>query len=199
VAQFEELLRALSRQRGTVGRNYSVYLLENAKASSVAQTLQQVFRRVPTSWRSTGGSVVFVPDDRLNAIVAYATRADRATIESLIKVLDTSEVPESLAADRMHLIPIKNTSAARIEQILRDMFRNQVEALSVEATTNSLVVMASDPLVEEITRVVNTLDEAAGSDPSRNVTIVPLKKASSDRVQKALDVILKSGAGGKRR
>jgi hypothetical protein len=79
------------------------------------------------------------------------------------------------------------------------MFKNQVEALSVEATTNSLVVMASDPLVEEITRVVNTLDEAAGSDPSRNVTIVPLKKASSERVQKALDVILKNGTAGKRR
>ena len=192
LAQFEELLRALTRQRGTVGRNYSVYLLENARASSVAQTLQQVFRRTSAGWRSAGGPVVFVPDDRLNAIVAYAGRADRAAIEALIKVLDTSEPPDSLAADRMHLIPVKNTDAARIEQILRDMFRNQVEALSVEATTNSLVVMASAPLVEEIKRVVNTLDEAAGSDPSRNVSIVPLKKASSERVQKALDVILKS-------
>jgi hypothetical protein len=199
LAQFEELLRALSRQRGMVGRNYSVYLLENAKATSVAQTLQQVFRRTSAGWRSTSGSVVFVPDDRLNAVVAYASRADRAAIEALIKVLDTSEVPDSLAADRMHLIPVKNTDAARIEQILRDMFRNQVEALSVEATTNSLVVMASEPLVEEITRVVNTLDEAAGSDSSRNVSIVPLKKASSERVQKALDVILKNNTGRRQR
>jgi len=199
LAQFEELLRALTRQRGTVGRNYSVYLLENAKASSVAQTLQQVFRRTTGGWRSTAGSVVFVPDDRLNAIVAYAGRADRAAIEALIKVLDTSEPPDSLAADRMHLIPVKNTDASRIEQILRDMFRNQVEALSVETTTNSLVVMASAPLVEEIKRVVNTLDEAAGSDPSRSVSIIPLKKASSERVEKALDVILKGAAGRRRR
>jgi type II secretory pathway component GspD/PulD (secretin) len=92
----------------------------------------------------------------------------------------------------MHLIPVKNTDAARMEQILQDLFKGQVEAMSVEPTTNSLVVMASRPLVEEITRVVRTLDEAAGSDTSRNVTIVPLKKASSDRVQKALEIILKS-------
>ncbi len=198
LAQFEELLRALSRQRGTVGKNYSVYLLENAKASSVAQTLQQVFRRTTGGWRSTSGSVVFVPDDRLNALVVYASRSDRTAIEALIKVLDTPEPPDSLAADRMHLIPVKNTDAARMERILRDMFHNQLEALSVETTTNSLVVMASAPLVEEIKRVVNTLDGAAGSDPSRSVSIIPLKKANAERVERALDVILKSAPSRRR-
>jgi len=133
-----------------------------------------------------------VPDDRLNAIVAYGNRADRQTIENLVKVLDTAEVPESMTADRMHFIPVKNTSAARIEEIMRTLFRSQVDAFGVEETTNSLVVMGSDPLAEEIGRVVKSLDEAAGSDPSRTVTIVPLRKASSERVQKALDIILKS-------
>jgi hypothetical protein len=192
--QFEELLRALSRQRGVVGRNFTVYLLRYAKATDVAQTLQRVFRTMPGMWRGTSGSVVLVPDERLNAIVAYASRADRATIESLLKILDTSEVPESVSADRLHLIRVKNTSAARIERMLRDLFRNHADAFSVEEATNSVVVMASGQLVDEITRVITMLDEAAGGETSRNVAIIPLKKANAERVEKALDVILKSGS-----
>jgi len=194
LAQFEDLLRALSRQRGPVGRNFSVYLLRNAKADDIAQTLQRLFRTMPTLWRGTSGSVTLVPDQRLNAIVAYAGRADRTTIEALIKILDSAEVPESLGADRLHLIPVKNTNAARIQLILRNLFQGHVDGFGVEETTNSVVVMASAALAEEITRVITTLDEAAGSESSRGVTIVPLRKASSERVEKALDIILKGGS-----
>jgi type II secretory pathway component GspD/PulD (secretin) len=191
LAQFEALLRALSRQRGAIGRNYNIFLLRNAKASAVATTLQQVFRTLPGTYRGPG-SVVVVPDDRLNAIVAYANRTDRATIESLLKVLDTAELPDSLSAERLRLIPIKNTSAEKIMQTLTTMFRSQVEGFSVEDTTNSVVVMAAPQTVEEIKRVANMLDEAAGSESSRSVEVVPLRKVKSDQVEKALDVILRS-------
>jgi len=199
LAQFEELLRALSRQRGVVGRNFTVFLLRNAKATELAPTLQRMFRTTSGLWRGGAGSVILVPDERLNAIVAYAGRADRATIESLVKILDTAEVPESLSADRLHLISVKNTSATKIERTLRDLFKAHAEAFSVEETTNSIVVMASDAMVEEITRVITTLDEAAGGDPARNVAIIPLQKASAERVEKALNVILKSAPPRSRR
>lgn len=199
LAQFEELLRALSRQRGVVGRNFTVFLLRNAKAAELAPTLQRMFRTTSGIWRGGAGSVILVPDERLNAIVAYAGRADRATIESLVKILDTAEVPESLSADRLHLIPVKNTSATKIERTLRDLFSAHAEAFSVEETTNSIVVMASDAMVEEITRVITTLDEAAGGDPARKVAIIPLQKASAERVEKALNVILKNAPPRSRR
>lgn len=199
LAQFEELLRALSRQRGVVGRNFTVFLLRNAKATELAPTLQRMFRTTPGIWRGGAGSVILVPDERLNAIVAYAGRADRATIESLVKILDTAEVPESLSADRLHLIRVENTSAAKIERTLRDLFKAHAEAFSVEETTNSIVVMASEAMVEEITRVITTLDEAAGGDPARKVAIIPLQKASAERVEKALNVILKSAPPRSRR
>ena len=191
LSQFEQLLRALSRQRGVVGRNYTVFLLRHAKASSVAATLQQVFRAMPAPYRSYG-SVVVVPDDRLNAIVAYANRTDRTTIESLLKVLDTDEMPESLAADRLQLIPIKNTGAEKIVETLSAMFRSHVDSFSVEETTNSVVVVASPQTVEEVKRVAATLDEAAGKESARSVEIVSLRKTKSERVEQALEVLLKN-------
>ncbi len=194
--QFEMLLRAMSRQRGTVGRNYNVYLLRNASASSVAATLQQVFRVLPGRAgrrpAASAASGVGVPDARLNAIVAYANRTDRNTIENLIKVLDTAEMPETLDADRLQLIPIKNTSAEKIVQSLKTMFKSYVDGFSVEETTNSVVVMAAPQTVEEIKRVANLLDEAAGGKASREVEIVPLRKLKSAQVEKALQTILKT-------
>ncbi len=190
LSQLEGLLRMLSRQKGAVGRNFNIFILKNAKASEISSTLQRLFRSMTIPGRGTS-SVVLVPDDRLNAIVAYANRTDRATIENLLKILDSAEVPESMAADRLHLIPIKNTSAVQMQAKLQDLFRGQVEALSVEDVTNSVVVMAAEPMVEEIKAVVEVLDKAAGSESSRGVKIIPLKKASSERVEKALDIILR--------
>ncbi len=131
-------------------------------------------------------------------MVAYASRADRATVEALLKVLDSGQVPENLGADRLTLIPVKNTSAERIAQIMREMYKSQADAFSVEQTTNSLVVMAPTALVEEIGRVVQTLDKAAGSESSRGLKIVPLKKINVNRMQKALDILLRESAPGGR-
>ena len=117
--QFETLLRTMSRHRSIVGRNYAVFLLRNAKAPEVAATLQQIFRTrcdvqrrgryvQPQPLVPRLAAVVIVPDERLNAIVAYANRTDRAAIEGLLKVLDSADLPESLVAERLQIIPIEN-------------------------------------------------------------------------------------------
>jgi len=187
--QFEEMLRALAERRGTVGRNYSVYLLRNAKAAEVASTLQRLFRTMPGAERRFGSAIV-VPDERLNAVVVYANRTDRSTIEGLLKVLDSAEVPEALGSQRLTLIPIKNTNAQHIARILRELYRTQSEAFSVEDATNSLVVMAQPALVEEIRQVAERLDEAAGSEAAQGTRIVPLQKTNSQRMQRALNILL---------
>lgn len=186
---FEEMLRALAERRGTVGRNYSVYLLRNAKASEVASTLQRLFRTMPGAERRLGSAIV-VPDERLNAVVVYANRTDRATVEGLLKVLDSAEVPETLGSQRLTLIPIKNTHAQQIARILRELYRAQSEAFSVEEATNSLVVMAQPALVEEIRLIAERLDEAAGSEAAQGTHIVPLQKTNAQRMQRALNVLL---------
>jgi hypothetical protein len=54
--------------------------------------------------------------------------------------------------------------------------------------------MAPAPLLEEIRELVNSLDQAAGENPARQLKIIPLSKVSSSRVQEALDKILNSGS-----
>ncbi len=229
--QFEALLRALSRRMGTGNRSYIVFPLQNAGAVNVSDTLKQLFRE--GGFGVSTGSVVVVPDERLNAVIVHANRADRATVKSLLEVLDSADVPDSLAIKRPTLIPVKNTSAARIEEVIRNVYKTHLTAgagrrpmslpsglpsklastwlqmsaasagplltIDVEEKTNSLVVMAPANLLEEITQLVEKLDRAVLENPSRGVTIIPLKKVNSKRLEKALDLIMDDAAGAKRR
>jgi len=70
--------------------------------------------------------------------------------------------------------------------------------VAVDEGTNSLVVMAPSPLMEEITELANTLDEAAGNNPARRVKIIPLEKTDASRVQRALEQILNTPSSGRR-
>jgi type II secretory pathway component GspD/PulD (secretin) len=135
--------------------------------------------------------VVVVPEDRLNAVIVYANRTDRATVENLLKVLDAADVPENLSADRMSMIPVKSMSAMRMLRMLRDLHPAHAEGLSVEMKTNSLLVMASPEMTDQVKQLVEKLDQAAGGPSSRTIQIVPLKKTSSERVEKALEILMR--------
>ncbi len=215
--QLESLLRSLTEpveSPGELGRNFHVYPLKYTNAVDIADTVEDLFRENRNGWRRSLTPVIIVPDERMNAILVQANRTDRTTIENLLKVLDTDQVPETPEANRPRLIPIKNTDAVRIEQVVREMFRSQLAAgarrrarpgsagwtpqLSVDTVTNSLVVMAPAPLIDDITKLAQSLDETAGSDPARSVTLLRLKNTNAQHVQKALDIILRDRARGRR-
>jgi type II secretory pathway component GspD/PulD (secretin) len=188
--QIDKLLRALTQQRGPIGRNYNVYMLQNANAIGVAAILQNFFRSQYGGRFMRANQVTIVPDERLNAIIAYAGRADRITIENLLDVLDSAEIAQPLAFDRLQFIPVENIPADRMAQVLQELYGTQVGAISVEENTNSLIVMAAPTMVEHLQQVVEKLDEAAGAESDRTVEIISLRNSSSERVEAALNMLL---------
>jgi len=213
--QLESLLRTMSQRGGMAGRNFTVFTLKNTSAARVATTLQQVFR----SGQQTGGlarlvanPVTIVPDERTNSILVQANRSDRSTIENLLKVLDTAEVPDVLAAYKPRTIAIKNTRASRIEQVLRGVFKAQLATgtaaggpagttgstghapeIVVDDVANSLIIRGPSPLVDRIVDFARSLDESAGEELSRGLEIIPLKRTNATRVQAILDAMMKGG------
>ena len=220
--RFEELLRTLLPSTGRIGRNISIFELKHTSAAVAAEKLEELLESTsPFSWRRSGGSVVIVPDERLNTVLVQGSRVDRETAESLLRILDSDEVPATLAAHKPNLIAIKNVDAEQIAEVVRNVFKSQLTPptstsrnrsgrtstasvrmapqVAVDEGTNSLVVMAPSPLKEEIAELANTLDEAAGKDPARRVKIIPLEKADPDRVQRALEQIFSNPSSGRRR
>jgi type II secretory pathway component GspD/PulD (secretin) len=210
--QMESLLRVMARQSGGLapGRNYSIHVLKNAPAAKVAETLQQLFR--PGRGGSLAGlhPVVITADERMNAILVQAGRADRATIESYLKVIDAEETPADASAAKPLTVPLHNAKAARVELMLRTVFKAQLGAKStaagssagpfsaevtVDEVTNSLIITAPPAMAERIAAFARSLDASAGDNAAREIAIVPLKKTNAARVQKILDILLEQPSG----
>ncbi len=210
--QFEELLRTLLPGSAEIGRNISIFELENSNAIEVAERLRELFSSSLSSWRRGTLPVAIVPDERLNTIVVQGSRIDRETIEGLVRVLDSDQGEGA----KPRLIPLRFADAGEVASVIQDVFRSrmtpttsrsrtstsvrrQTPSVAVDEKTNSLVVMATSPLLEEIVELANTLDQTAGENPARRVKIISLKKASASRVEEALQRILNSRSPTTRR
>lgn len=122
VEQFEALLRSLAQSGRTGRREIFVYPLRSASSTTVAELLTRMFRE--TGFRDV--PVTVEADQRLNAVIVAAGRNDRAAIERLLKQLDSEDIPETLVANRPTLIPVRNTSAVRIETVLQSVYKTQL-------------------------------------------------------------------------
>jgi hypothetical protein len=205
IEQMESLLRSLSPKIDFRDRNVEVFTLRYTDAISLADRLQELFRQMTPRYRRGGASqTMIVGDERLNTIVVRGSRTDRATISSLIEVLDSAAVTEDIATNQPAMVAVHNTSAARIEQMVRDVFQAQLTLtgrgrthegrlapqITVDEMTNSLVVMAQEPLRTQVTQLIQTLDQSAGEESANTLKLIPLKNTNAERVQKALDATI---------
>lgn len=123
--QFEALLRNLAQGAGRPGRDFTVFNLTSANAADMADTLQKLFRGGFFGGRGSG-VVTIVPDTRLNALIVQGGQSDLRAIESLLEVLDSSDVPDTLVATKPKQIQVHNARAAEIEDVLRDVYQTQL-------------------------------------------------------------------------
>lgn len=163
--QLESLIRALSR-RGTGSgnsRDFLVVPLKIASASSVAESLDRLFRGL--GGRLGASPMVVVADPRLNAVIVHASRSDRPAVERLIETLDSPNLPDSLLANKPQILPIKNTKATAIEKVLRNVYATQLTSGGGRAPVPVPAGISSE--MANIIRQVN----AAVSGPQMSLSV----------------------------
>jgi type II secretory pathway component GspD/PulD (secretin) len=203
IKQLEALLRTLSPPSGSGGRDIMVFPLHSASSSAVADILQKIFRRASTGFGDSS-PVAIAADQRLNAIVVYGGRNDRGVIERLLKTLDSEDVPESLVANRPSLIPVKNTQAALVVQMLKDVYKTQLTSGGVK---QPIPVPSGASL--EVAAVIQQINTAAagplmtlGVDETTNSIVImapgPLVKEVTDLVRELDDAALNDSSRGVR-
>lgn len=80
---------------------------------------------------TTTGSVTMVADQRLNALIVQANAADLDTIEQLLEVIDQEASPEDVQTfSRPRMIPVFNTRAEDIAQVVRQVYANRLTGSS---------------------------------------------------------------------
>jgi nitrate reductase NapAB chaperone NapD len=153
---FERLLTRLAASVATSGRQVTVFYLRYAKAPVVGETLDQIlgggtgasatgpaigeFSRTAPGDATGGvvdslqgnrviptGPVQITPDPRLNALIVRASPADLDTIEEILKILDQKDSPEEILANaRPRIIPVLNTSADDVADVVRQVYQDRL-------------------------------------------------------------------------
>ncbi len=127
--QLESILRATSSSRtgGAVAsrnRDFSVYQLRNAGAEEVAETLESIYDS--RAGMLAFGSVVIVPETRMNALIVYGGRTDRDRIEQLLEIIDTEKLPDSGRIFRTEVITVKHADAEKVQEVVQGIYRTEM-------------------------------------------------------------------------
>ncbi len=101
---------------------------------------------------SSNALIVRAPDDEYNQILAIAEALQQQATEQGLGV---------------HLLPLKQASAARVAQAIREAFNARAEqaklpfSVQVDAAGNALVIASTGPLFDEIRQIVDQMDSLA--------------------------------------
>ena len=106
----------------------SIYILQHADAKELQTLLTTLFsdRRGSSRTTTRDDSTRIVADSRINALIVQGSLADRSAIEQLLTVLDSPEFIGVLTTDPAVMVPVRNTSAERIVQLLNKLYAAQL-------------------------------------------------------------------------
>jgi type II secretory pathway component GspD/PulD (secretin) len=189
MAQVEELVAEMDTESETK-RDVHVVELQNADAADVANSLTQMF--VYGGQRARGGqyAVQVTHIAGTDRILIKANDSQFAEIQGIVAKLDS---PDLGAGDVMEVVLLEHADAVETESILQTVLRKsggrsgQLTGdvrLSVSATSNAVVVSGGREQVDNVVKLVKTLDtesEGAGA-PQR----IELKYANASQLAETL-------------
>lgn len=123
--RLESILRAMAVNSGpaTGQSNFAVFLLRNMGAGDTKLLLDQLFEDMNQRGLN---DLVFVADERLNAIIVHGSRHARDVIQELLETLDNAELPDPLDVYRPELITLEYAEASRVLEILENVYKTQL-------------------------------------------------------------------------
>lgn len=202
--QLESIVRsAFSRAGSQRGRDFSVYQLRNAGAEEVSVTLRSIY--TSPAGLLAFGSVVIVPEPRLNALIVYGARLDRERIEQLLEILDTEKLPDSGRIFRTEVVEVRHADAEDIEDVIEGVYRTELSAggsrraieipagidSSVASVLRQINAQASAPLLTvEAQRETNSLILKAPQNLIEEITELVRQLDESSRESRARSVRL---------
>jgi type II secretion system protein D len=205
--QIIDLVDQLDIPRGN--RQIMMQQLNYASAKTLAPLLSKIFADKVVAGKgegqtTSGSPVKIIAEPRLNALIIIADRLATDRVLQLISKLDTEQ--GASGETQLKLLPLKNTSAKRMANLLTKIFADRVVAGKGEGNTakassvkiieeerlNSLIIIAGRVEIESILSLVEQLDVYQDSGKTQsNFKLYHLQHA----VAKDMAILLKEVTG----
>jgi hypothetical protein len=155
--RLERLIQSLTQTQGGSRTRWTVFYLRSADATETSTMLGHLFPQGSVSRSSTdssfmgslssglsslGGSLMqmtglnslgsdstlrIIPEPRSNALFVSGSDDQIRQIEDVLKILDASELPESLRDRTPRMIPVEHADVNAVAEIVKDVFREELE------------------------------------------------------------------------
>ncbi|MHC4809018.1 MAG: secretin N-terminal domain-containing protein [Planctomycetota bacterium] len=166
--------------------------LRQRAAAEVIAPLQELFALAAADQPAAASEPQISVIERTNQLFVRAEPAQLATIERLVRQLDTIE-PSELPP--LRLLQVRTADVASVADLLRRRYdrrspeqrRDEPVTVEADAATNTLVITASEAMYEEIKAFVDTLNATASTGAERETMIFPLRRARATDLAQALD------------
>lgn len=209
LAIVREVLRRVDTRDFDQGGDVKLYALKNARASSLALTLQQFFsaRRIAETVATVGGTgrvlpVSVIPDDRVNMLIVTGGKDAFDVADRVIQQLDGDGV---FARVNFKVIPLKKATATKLQSTLQPIFANRPPrvrgetpdpiTIVADAWVNALLVGASIEDMATVESLIERLDTDQ-AEVGLAVQVFPLVKADARRVATTVQGIYREGMPG---
>ncbi len=204
----KEIIKRVDTKDYTDATNVKIYQLKNARASSLATTLEQFFRAkdradsVAINATERIIPVSVIADDRVNAIIVTGTKDAFEAAERIIAQLDGESV---FARLNFHVYPLKKATAASLQNTLRQVVANRpprvkgepIDPITIVADrwVNALLVAANVEDQSTVESLIQQLDTEA-TDTGISVHVFPLAKADARRVAQTVQALFRDTTAG---
>ncbi|HXG46164.1 MAG TPA: secretin N-terminal domain-containing protein, partial [Methylomirabilota bacterium] len=208
LAVVREIISKVDTKDFPAAGDVRMFPLKNARASSLATTLEQFFRAKRTadavalnaSERTIPASVI--ADDRVNVLIVTGTKEAFDVTERLLEQLDGES---AFARMNFRVFPLKKATAAKLQATLQPIFANRPAkvrgetpdpiTLVADSWANALLVGAAADDMSAVASLIERLD----SDPADTgiaVHLFPLAKADARRVAQTVQSLFREGTPG---
>ena len=200
-----EVVKRIDDKDLATNADIRLYTLKNARASSLATTLQQYFQArrtaesvgVNANLRAIPASVI--ADDRVNALLVTGGKEAFEAVDRMLPQLDADS---SFARLNFKVFPLQRATAVKLQSTLQPIFANRpprVKGETIEPVTivadpwvNALLVGASVDDLAAVASLVDRLD----SEPTDNglaIHVFPLAKGDARKVAQTIQGLFREG------
>ncbi len=183
----------IDNESGAGQRVRKVYEMKNARASNVANMINQTLRQTRKTNRSGQLPVTVVPDDDLNVLIVSGTQKEYEDILPLIQELD--QEPASETGLEVRVYPVNYVDPSSLIGTINNVFRTTGRTAPEDTVTasytwgtSSLVVRASAENHKKIADLLKEVD--VESAVQRTTHVLKLTEANAEEIAQRLTQIV---------
>jgi general secretion pathway protein D len=199
VEKVMRLIEQIETQSLETKPEVEVFHLRHVDGRALNDVISQIYDQVFTA---RGGRVTIVPLVKPNALLLIGRKENLPPLRELIEKLDKPVAPDT----QLQVFQLKRISATNAETTIRNFFVDQTGGTTpraglgtrvnvvADARTNSLILQASPRDLEEVAKLLETLDSDS-TGITNEVRIFKLRNSLADELLQVLQNAI-TGEGG---